>query len=656
MPCRAAAPKLIIDTSRKPIRYARPSVKSTRRKSMRTRSLRRKIILMNQFTACNSPTLRYPNRALRGEPLQVTKIPLTWTNKILNPTTRTPVARWLPWIMLLAVVMAFCWRLGAAALFEPDEGRNAEKAREILLLNDWVTPHENFNPVLDKPIFFYWLIAIVYQLSDVSPWAARLPSVLAALGCLAVVYRFAALHWGRWTGLWSVLILLTCVEFFALARIVIFDMSLTFFMTLSLCAFHEAAHAASIKRRRIFSFALYVGLAAATLIKGLIGVVVPGMVVFFYLWLTRRWSVIHRIYPVPGALLFLAVVLPWYLLAESRNPGYLYYYLWQEHFERFATNEFDRGEPWYYFIGIGIVGFLPWTLLLPSAAKVAWQTTWKKQFDDKTLYLTLWVVLPFLFFSLSKSKLPHYILPIFPALAMLTALALQRKHEAGPVNLQAALSLTWWMHTILAFYFVAGWFFPAILSKHIRSAVVDMDFFVWTYAAVSAALLAYLLRRRTTPPASQSRLYILQCLGLGVFIAFVVEMMVLVSPNRSAKPIAELLKPRLSAATQVVLYDTYLTGIPFYLRSARPVWIITHGRKKRTFLGNYYAVGKQADPVTPWGRALLDFEEFKRVWQTTRQPLLIVIKEKNLPRFIEDVGESPAQLAAVDEYLIVSKP
>jgi 4-amino-4-deoxy-L-arabinose transferase-like glycosyltransferase len=567
-------------------------------------------------------------------------------------------ARFLPPLLSLGVVVALFWQLGAAALFEPDEGRNAEKAREILVLNDRITPHENFHPVLDKPIFFYWLIAIAYRLFGVSEWAARLPSILAALGCLALVYHFAVLRWGRWSGLWSVLILLTCVEFFALARIVIFDMTLTFFLTLSLCAFYEASHTESLNWRRICCLALYVALAAATLIKGLIGVVVPALVIFFYLLLTRRWTVVRRIYPIPGALLVLAIVTPWYLLAESRNPGYLYYYLWEEHFERFVTNEFDRGEPWYYFIGVGFVGFLPWSLLLPFAGKVAWQATWTKKFDDKTLYLVLWAVLPFLFFSISKSKLPHYILPIFPALAMLTALALGRRYEEGPVKVQSALSLIWWVHSICALYFLSGWFFPAVLPKQIRSAISDLDYLVWIYPAASAALLAYLKIHKATGrfPATQSRLYFLQCVGLCIFLAFVVEMMVLISPDRSAKPLADAVKPRLTSTTQVVLYDTYLAGMPFYLGSMRPVWLVTNTRKKRTFLGNYYAIGKKADPLTPWGKAILDFDEFKHLWQTNKDPLLIIIKEKNLPRFVGDVGESPSQLAAVDEYLIVSKP
>ncbi len=142
-------------------------------------------------------------------------------------------------------------------MFEPDEGRNAEKAREILLLNDWVTPHEDFFPVLDKPMFFYWLIAISYKAFGVNEWAARLASVLAALGCFALVYRFALIRWGPWEALWSGLILISGVEFFILSRIVIFDMSLTLCITLALYSFYEAAHADETMRRRIYCVLMY---------------------------------------------------------------------------------------------------------------------------------------------------------------------------------------------------------------------------------------------------------------------------------------------------------------------------------------------------------------------------------------------------------------
>jgi len=253
--------------------------------------------------------------------------------------------RWLPWLFFGAVVGVLFAYLGSAALFEPDEGRNAEKAREILILNDWLTPHENFYAVLDKPIFFYWLIALSFKYFGVSEWAARLPSVLSALGCVGLVYCFVRRWWGQWEALWSGLILLGSVEFFILSRVVIFDMSLAFFLTLALCAFYEVAHTDNVNRRRVLCFVLYGALGVATLIKGLIGVVVPGMIIFFYLLSTKKWSILRRINLIPGTILFAVVAAPWYLQMDAVHPGYLKYYLWDEHFGRFASGEFDRTQP-----------------------------------------------------------------------------------------------------------------------------------------------------------------------------------------------------------------------------------------------------------------------------------------------------------------------
>ncbi|HEX9454968.1 MAG TPA: glycosyltransferase family 39 protein, partial [Candidatus Binatia bacterium] len=214
---------------------------------------------------------------------------------------RETVDRCMPWLFFAAAIFVLLYQLGAAALFEPDEGRNAEKAREILVLNDWITPHENFYPVLDKPIFFYWLIAFSYKLFGISEWTARLPSALAAFGTLGLIYWFTREHWGKRHALWAGLVLLTSAEFFVLARVVIFDMTLTFFLTLALIAFYEAGHKDNLNRRRGWCLLLYLSLAAGTLIKGLIGIVVPGMIIFFYLLLSRQWSILRRIYLIPGA-------------------------------------------------------------------------------------------------------------------------------------------------------------------------------------------------------------------------------------------------------------------------------------------------------------------------------------------------------------------
>jgi 4-amino-4-deoxy-L-arabinose transferase-like glycosyltransferase len=558
---------------------------------------------------------------------------------------------WLPWLLILAVAFVLLYQWGSAALFEPDEGRNAEKAREILLLNDWVTPHENFYPILDKPIFFYWLIALSYKLFGLSEWTARLPSLLSALGCVLLIYLFSRSHWGRWVALWSALVLVTSVEFFLLARIVIFDMLLTLFQTVALLAFYEAAHTENRRRRVAFCLTLYLALGAGTLVKGLVAVVIPGIVFFLFILLRGRWDILRRIYLIPGAGVFLAVVLPWYLQADAQNPGYLNYYLWAEHFGRYTSATFDRSEPWYYFIVVGLVGFFPWTLILPWIIKHFWRRGW----DDKTLYLMLWVSVPLLFFSASHSKLPHYILPIFPALSIMAGAILVGLDEQSPSKLRAPMISIWVVQSLNAVYLLLGSFYPGILAPQIRGRFSDMAYVLWLYAIVSLLILAYMARRRMSQDRMpQDVIYLAQVVGLAVFFVFLTEVMISTALDRSAKTTAMAVLSHLRAGEQVVFFETYMSGLPFYLDAKRPVWLITHGNKKRTFLGNYYAIGKRHNPVTPWGEAIFNLDKFGEQWKSRTQPFLVIVKDKNLPQLADTIGEAPKRLAQINEYVVVS--
>ncbi|HSK30157.1 MAG TPA: glycosyltransferase family 39 protein, partial [Candidatus Limnocylindria bacterium] len=483
---------------------------------------------------------------------------------------------WLPWLFFGVALAVLLFNLGGAALFEPDEGRNAEKAREILVLDNWITPHENFNPVLDKPIFFYWLIALAYQLFGVSEWTARLPSALAAFGCVALIFDFARRRWGPWEALWGGWILLSSAGFFVLARIVIFDMTLTLFLTLALCAFYEAAHAEELKRRRIFCFLLYGSLAVATLIKGLIGVVLPGMIFFFYLLITHQWSLLRKIYLIPGAILFFTIVMPWYLQVDASNPGYLRYYFWDEHFGRYTGADFDRDQPWHYFIWMLMAGLFPWTLVVPFVAKRYAKLT----LDDKTIYLLLWFALPFLFFSASTSKMPHYVLPILPAASILIAVPLVNLYHVSPSRAKFALSVTALAQAVMVLYLVFGSLWPAVLPRPIRAAITANYEFLWAYGATITIFFLFIVSWARRRPTSLRRVYLTHVTSVALFLIFITHVMVLAAPDRSAKDLAAMAAPQISASTQVVFYDTYLSGMAFYLRAERPIWMVTRSNRK----------------------------------------------------------------------------
>ena len=569
----------------------------------------------------------------------------------LGISNNDAVQHYLIWLLSLVCVVVLFLNLGSANFFEPDEGRNAEKAREILLLNDWVTPHENFLPVLDKPMAFYWLVAFAYKIFGITEWSARLPSALFTLGCLLLVYRFARQWWGPWEAMWSVLILLTSVEFFLLARIVRADMALTFCVTLALCSFYSAIHAENEKAKSLHCFLMYGGLAAGTLVKGLIGLFIPGMVFFVYLLLTHQWSILRGFHLLSGTLLFFVIVAPWYLWVNARNPGYLHYYFWDDHVTRYLTDEFSRTQSWFYFFFIVAVGFLPWTFCLPFVAKDCWQ-----KLDDRNMYVVLWAVLPFLFFSGSNSKLPHYVLPIYPALAILVGRKIASLFTTAKPKERWSLYLPWSFAASFILYLLIGGVWEHLLPIPIRNSVSDNFIYIGFSAALIVLIFgAFVYVNLQGNGRIQRAAYLCSCGGIGLFFLLVGQFMVTESTTRSAKALAEAAAPFITADSQIAVYDTHITGLTFYLRLDRPIWSVSSLRKT-TLMGSPYVSTYQPNPAPGHGKILFRFDEFVDAWKKTKRPVLVFAKEKTVPRFESQLGEGTKELVKVAEHVLLSKP
>lgn len=571
--------------------------------------------------------------------------------EVPEPQISRPKSHGLSWLLWLICFFALFYNLGGAPLFEPDEGRNAEKAREILLLNDWVTPHENFVPILDKPIFYYWLIAISYKVFGLSEWAARLPSVLAAICCLIIVYRFARVQLGYWESLWSPLVLVTGLEFFILSRIVILDMTLTFFTTVALSCFYSAANAGQESKRKLLCLIMYLALAAGTLVKGLIGLILPGMVFFFYLLFAKKWSALRKMYLVPGVLIYISLVAPWYLWSEQRNPGYLQYYFWEEHFSRYLSDEFNRSKAWYYFPLVLGVGFLPWSFILPLSIK-----NLIEDFDDKYLFLALWVCLPLLFFSFSESQLPQYILPIFPALALLIARAVGATIDHATVKRLRWLYLLFFVLGLLACYFAAGTISARLLPEEIRASVVENVWFILSCTVLLLILCVALpIANMKGYWKSQPEVYLSSCAVCAIFFILMGRLMEDAAPHRSARSLAQSSASYISPKSRVVFYDTYLRGLIYYLSLPQPIWLVAREGKKN-LLGSPYVSRSFPAPAAGYGKVFLDFDEFGRAWQKAEVPLMVFLKAKNLSRFEEQLGMTVRELARVNEYILVARP
>jgi len=322
--------------------------------------------------------------------------------------------------MLLGGVLFFVG-LGRLPLIEPDEGRNAEVAREMLVTGDLITPHYDGFAYLDKPAVFFWMVAASFWAAGVNEFAARLPSALMALATLFLVWFLARRMFGATAGIRAGIIFATTPLVIAFSRIVIFDMTLTFLVSLAMTSFWLACE--SEFRRPAFDVLFFAAIGVAAITKGPVGFLLPLLSVLAFAGVTGRFGEIKRFRWGIGLLVFLAVALPWFLAASRANPDFPRYAFWDESLRRFATGNAKRGGNVLYYVPIYLVGFLPWSFfLLYAGIQNAKQV---RLLREKRLrceaFLISWVALIFVFFTISRSKLPGYFLPAVIPLSILMA-------------------------------------------------------------------------------------------------------------------------------------------------------------------------------------------------------------------------------------------
>jgi 4-amino-4-deoxy-L-arabinose transferase-like glycosyltransferase len=341
-------------------------------------------------------------------------------------------------LLLLGLALLYFPLMGLRPLSNPDEGRYVEIPREMVASGDWISPHLNGLLYFEKPPLFYWLEAGAVSAGGMNLWVLRFwPAALALLGC-AAVYGTGRALWGRRAGWWAGWVQGTSLLYYGLGQIIILDMAVSIFITWALCAFLLAVRAPPGRARRLFCHAFYLSMALALLTKGLIGVLIPGAIIFLWMLLLNRWRELRHASLLTGLLLLLVVALPWHILAALANPpsggwshfftkdwagqGFVWYYFWHEHVLRYidpATSE--RRQPVWFFFVILPLGFLPWTVFLPQALARACAGGWARlKAEPANLLLLLWAAFPLLFFSASSSKLIPYVLPSLPPLALLT--------------------------------------------------------------------------------------------------------------------------------------------------------------------------------------------------------------------------------------------
>jgi 4-amino-4-deoxy-L-arabinose transferase-like glycosyltransferase len=417
------------------------------------------------------------------------------------------------YVVLAGIALLYLTLLSAVGIFDPEEGRHVSIATAMLRSGDLVVPQLQGFPYLEKPPLAYWLITATFRVFGRGEFAARLPVAILGLAGIAAAFALARTVLGTRAGWLSAGVLALTTQWFIQARYMTTDMILSGWITIALAAFYLGFHT----RRRGAYLVFFFAMAMATLAKGIIGVVLPcGVVAAFVAW-TRRWKVLWQMQPVLGGALFLAIVVPWFVMVEHRIPEFLHYFIVDQHIARFLGHAGEHPAPIWFFLPVIAFGFFPWIVHLPAAASRL------RSRPELSVFLWVWFGLIFVFFSVSREKLMGYILPAYPPLAVLVGAYLAHLWEPADALDTARRVCRGALVSGSALLALAPvWIFGVsrFMRQDGRLSIDEIGFWPWGVAALSAVMgtaqVVFGARRRAGPALAASALS--QALAFLIFI------------------------------------------------------------------------------------------------------------------------------------------
>lgn len=463
------------------------------------------------------------------------------------------------WALFILFCLLWLFMLDARTLVPTDEGRYAEMGREMVASGDWITTRLNGIKYFEKPPLQTWMNAITFELFGLGDWQARLWTGLCGLLGIVLTWHAGRRVFNERVGFYAGTVLASSFLWAALGHINTLDMGLSGMMTIALCALLIAQRdTASAAERRNWMLACWAGMALAVLSKGLIGLVLPGAVLVIYSLVARDFAIWKRLHIGLGLLLFFAITTPWFVLVSLKNPEFPQFFFVHEHFQRFLTKTHHREGPWHYFIPLLILGIVPWLGVLAQSLFGGLRDASGATFKPKRMLL-IWAGFIFFFFSVSGSKLPSYILPIFPALALLvaayweTARRMQQMIAAGLITAMGVIGLA---------------FVPAIakLPKEVLEIPLYEAYQPWVVAgtliAIIGGMLALFAAKRNQRDLSAVLL---------AMTGFLAGQVLMLGHNPlghyvSGLPLVPAINAELTPGTKIYALAHYDQTMPFYLR------------------------------------------------------------------------------------------
>ncbi|MEW6313366.1 MAG: glycosyltransferase family 39 protein [Pseudomonadota bacterium] len=510
-------------------------------------------------------------------------------------------------LLALLLVLLAVWfaNLEYRKLVRPDEGRYAEIPREMVAGGDWVTPRLNAIKYFEKPPLQYWATAAAYEIFGEHHWTARLwPALTGLAGILLICYAGSVLF-GAQAGLYAALALASSFLYVLIGHLNTLDMGVTFFLTLGLCGFLLAQRDGATRRQtRNWMWITWAALGCSVLSKGLIGLALPGAVLVLYTLVQRDFALWKRLHLASGLAILLAFTVPWFVAVSHANPEFFHFFFIHEHFERFLTKAHGRYQPWWYFVPILAAGMLPWLIVMFDALARAWRKA-EGRFQPQR-FLLVWTVFIYFFFSISSSKLPSYILPIFPALALLIGARL---------SAISARTLFWQVLPVALLAAAALAMSPQVVKVASDEVPLELyrNYVPWLLAASATMLMGatyacWQCYHNKLAPA---------VIALGITGLVAAQLGLSghdsLSPSNSAYHVAQKIKPYLRDDAPFYSVATYEQTLPFYIK--RPVTLVA--------FQDEMAFGLQQEPQL-W---LPDLAAFEQAWRQAPYALALMAPE-----------------------------
>jgi 4-amino-4-deoxy-L-arabinose transferase-like glycosyltransferase len=538
----------------------------------------------------------------------------------VGPDLRGAAVTWWRDLLLLAVavgVLYFAF-LGVRPLNNPDEGRYAEIPREMAATGDYVTPRLNGVKYFEKPPLMYWASALAFEVAGVSEFTARFGNAAFALAGVLLAYAAGRALYGRRAGWWSAAVLATTLLYFGLGQIVLLDMAVAVTISAALFAFLFAMRQPPGAARWWLFMAFYASMALAVLTKGLIGFLLPCAVAFVWVCVCNRWRALWPFYPVTGTLVLLGIAAPWHVLAGLANHSdvkeydFTWFYFVHEHWLRFTTKIHGRYEPWWFFLPVLVGGLFPWTVFAWQALRGSLKGGWSGRHESREAwFLVIWIGFILLFFSKSDSKLIPYILPVFPAAAVLIGAYLAGAWRAagpGGPGVRAGLWVLAGVAAILALAITA----VPVPSKYTEliSVLAPWRVVFGVVFGGGAIAMGTSLWRGSVRGALMSS--VVMCVAFYLPFNFVGKAF----DVRSTKELALTLKPLLAPGDAVFTVGTYTQDLPVYL--GRMVDVVKY-RGELSF-------GVDSEPEVSASR-FISGEAFARRWAQPEVAYAVVAKK-----------------------------